>query len=419
MVLGYNNEYQKEDAIKGEFASSDELRKKLNEEDQKARDLFNKLDHDSTHKHIAELDQLLNDLHSGRTKKLESLVEEIETGKKYANSEDIDAVNILCAALGIGTKITPEQAQMYRDRWVNKRNDESSQEQIGAMEMNVPYSTVKPLYTRSKVGVPGRSPTIDTWEKEFDSDEADSVISSCSIYTEMGKKMVTSAPSAVSTSFRGVPDSIIHPSASASQIGAITPRNKYDVLLNNQNMQPQQTMDRSISIVTGYKPNKEDLYESINMSFDGEVNGLCTIFHDPRLNFLHHLHMSLYNVTNNYNTYPPIDILKSLSEFYTKHRESRKTGKLSAQHEMFMKVMVHTFSSRRMSVRDNPYKLPIIEPGMKFNDRIIFLCFKSLHDEYQTRWVNSFKDTTMPPFAIQSRMSMGIIPGRRRAKSDK
>lgn len=112
---------------------------------------------------------------------------------------------------------------------------------------------------------------------------------------------------------------------------------------------------------------------------------------DDRLNFLIRLHTAIFRVVPNDQDYPAPGISHTLKK--------AMEGKLPDDHPSFdllQIVVTDTFDWNHQIVKNNNFLLPIIERGMKFNERIIALCLGSLKDEYSTRWRSLVKDCILP-----------------------
>jgi len=112
---------------------------------------------------------------------------------------------------------------------------------------------------------------------------------------------------------------------------------------------------------------------------------------DDRLNFLIRLHTAVFRVVPNSDDYPTPGISSTL--------RSAMEGKLPDDHPSFdllQIVVTDTFDWNHQIVKNNNFLLPVLERGMKFNERIICLCLKALKDEYSTRWRSLVKDCILP-----------------------
>jgi hypothetical protein len=112
---------------------------------------------------------------------------------------------------------------------------------------------------------------------------------------------------------------------------------------------------------------------------------------DDRLNFLVRLHTAIFKIVPNTLDYPRpgiSDILRSAME-----------GKLQDDHPSFdllQIVVTDTFDWTHGIIKNNNFLLPILEPGMRFSERVIAMCLLSLKTEYMTRWGSLVKDCILP-----------------------
>jgi len=112
---------------------------------------------------------------------------------------------------------------------------------------------------------------------------------------------------------------------------------------------------------------------------------------DKRLNFLIRLHTALFNLLPMEN-YPGKDFMLILKRL--------RDGKYDGDHPSFdllTVVLEESIDWRRMMVRDNKFCLPVLEPGLKLNERVVVGCLRGLLFDYKSRWTNLFKDCIIPP----------------------
>jgi hypothetical protein len=112
---------------------------------------------------------------------------------------------------------------------------------------------------------------------------------------------------------------------------------------------------------------------------------------DNRLNFLIRVHTALFKMFVNDETYPPsglVDVFERLHQ-----------GTLRMDHPSFdllQIVMEDTIDWRHMIVKNNHFLLPLLEPGVQVNERIVALCLKSMKSDYEIRWHSLVKDCVLP-----------------------
>jgi hypothetical protein len=93
---------------------------------------------------------------------------------------------------------------------------------------------------------------------------------------------------------------------------------------------------------------------------------------DDRLNFLIRLHTAIFKVVDNTSDYPRPGIMADL--------KSVSDGALSDEHPSFdllQIVMTDTFDWSHFMVKNNNFLLPVLERGMRLNERIVATCLVS------------------------------------------
>jgi hypothetical protein len=112
---------------------------------------------------------------------------------------------------------------------------------------------------------------------------------------------------------------------------------------------------------------------------------------DDRLNFLIRLHTAMFKIVDNTPDYPKpgmIEILRATTE-----------GEMPDDHPSFdllQIVLADTFDWSHMMIKSNNFLLPVLEPGMRINERIVCSCLLGLKGEYFTRWTSVMKDCVLP-----------------------
>jgi len=74
-------------------------------------------------------------------------------------------------------------------------------------------------------------------------------------------------------------------------------------------------------------------------------------------------------------------------------------GKVRDDHPSFdllQIVVTDTFDWQHGIIKNNNFMLPVVERGMRFNERIIAICLLSLKQEYTIRWGSLVKDCVLP-----------------------
>jgi len=146
-------------------------------------------------------------------------------------------------------------------------------------------------------------------------------------------------------------------------------------------------------VIGGYGQTADDKIDELDaISKIQKITGLPQIFVNSRLNFLIHLHKPLQEIMSRGSVYPCDDSLWKLSEFMRKYKTSRRDPHKDLLHQ----VVSTTIKNDR--VRSNPFCLPLLEVGMYLNDKLIYISFSQLYQEYQIEWFKSMKDIEPPKF---------------------
>jgi len=112
---------------------------------------------------------------------------------------------------------------------------------------------------------------------------------------------------------------------------------------------------------------------------------------DNRLNFLIRLHTAIFKIVQNTTDYPKPGIYQVLKD--------ATEGRLSDDHPSFdllQIVVTDTFDWSHGIIKNNNFLLPVLEQGMRFNERIIAMCLLALKQEYSMRWGSIVKDCILP-----------------------
>jgi hypothetical protein len=192
----------------------------------------------------------------------------------------------------------------------------------------------------------------------------------------------------------------IAPSDSISQVN----RNRMPVLSEvRQNTELSQlTMIREDSssagvdstVIGGYNMTSSEKIREVDAHVNVKpVRGLPIMFTNPRLNFLTHIHSSLFNLLREVDTgkYPTLRSLEILMA-------SRRSWDKSPECQLLETVLDSTFDPVTFEVVSNPFKLPVLEPTMKMTPAIMVVCLDQLHNEFEQVWFESMKLVTMPIF---------------------
>jgi hypothetical protein len=182
-----------------------------------------------------------------------------------------------------------------------------------------------------------------------------------------------------------VVESTIYAHESVSQVG----NNR----LNSKGLTRTTSSRVDSTVIGGYRPTLSVLDEDDNVEI-APIHGLPKVFVNDRLNFLCHLHKPLYELLSDGQTYPATDIFPRLERFMKKHRGREREPEAN----LLYMVIKNTFSLSKMQVRENPFSMPLLEPGMFLDEEIIYMCIEQLHSEYSLQWFTSMKSVAVPAF---------------------
>jgi hypothetical protein len=160
------------------------------------------------------------------------------------------------------------------------------------------------------------------------------------------------------------------------------------------------------SVIGGYSNvfNALDELDDIDIT---PINGLPKVFVNDRLNFLCHLHKPLKLLLSDGEIYPTRDIIVKFDNFVKKHKGRER----EPENNLLYLVIRKTISMSRLQVRGNPFNLPLLEPGMYIDEKMIFMCIDQLYNEFCSQWFNTLKAVDIPDF--HSRYNMNFSPQRR------
>jgi len=146
-------------------------------------------------------------------------------------------------------------------------------------------------------------------------------------------------------------------------------------------------------VIGGYGQSADEKLDELDaISRIQKVTGLPQIFVNSRLNFLIHIHKPLEEIMSKGSEYPSEDSLWKLSEFIRKYKTSRR----DPHKDLLFQVITTTIKNDK--IRANPFCLPLLEVGMYLNDKLIYISFSQLYQEYQIEWFKSMKDIEPPRF---------------------
>jgi len=135
---------------------------------------------------------------------------------------------------------------------------------------------------------------------------------------------------------------------------------------------------------------------------------------DQRLNFLIRIHTALFKILPESN-YPGSSFMSVFQKLHN--------GRFEFDHpslDLLMVVMEDTINWRTRRVTENKFCLPVLEPGMRINERIIGNCLLNLLSDYRIRWMNIFKDCVIPlNIQVDKRWDDSSFSKKRENKSPK
>lgn len=192
----------------------------------------------------------------------------------------------------------------------------------------------------------------------------------------------------------------IHPSESASNVGK--------PLENIYGFEPLNIKRQNHSIMTPIVEDIDDIEETViggytmspyekMMEVDSyskvtPVQGLPVIFTNSRLNFLTHVHSPLFRLLrDSEGNYPARNCLEVLLD-------SRKDWGNEPAMVLLETVLDSTIDQKSGVVKANPFNIPIIEPTMLLDSRVMYMALDQLHREFEIEWFNTMKFVTLPIF---------------------
>lgn len=137
-----------------------------------------------------------------------------------------------------------------------------------------------------------------------------------------------------------------------------------------------------------------------------QASSICRIpstFRNVRLNFLFHLHMTLYDIhllrhrrTSSYPKPCIFDDLKYGREVCDFARDG--IGRIRNE-RLFLLFQKWTFSVRSERVRENSFFVPILRPRMDISPKLMFEAMRALHSEFELLYKSEVGIDSIPPFA--------------------
>lgn len=185
-------------------------------------------------------------------------------------------------------------------------------------------------------------------------------------------------------------DMSVHPDDSASQFNPLKLTKKVrqlEVVAEVNSEIP------TMSVIGGFKQDVEQKIRELEAYKNVEpIAGLPIIFTNPRLNFLTHIHSALFKIiSTDSGDYPAINCSELLLA-------DRKNWSRDPSTKLLETVLDATIDSRDGEVIANPFNIPILEPTMKLTQKLVYMAFDQLHNEFETEWFNTMKSVTTPRF---------------------
>jgi len=112
---------------------------------------------------------------------------------------------------------------------------------------------------------------------------------------------------------------------------------------------------------------------------------------DKRLNFLIRLHTAIFKIVPDTPDYPRPGIMDFLRSVVDGHAPDDHPS-----FDLLQIVLTDTLDFNHNVVKNNNFLLPVLESGMRFNERIVAMCLLSLKGEFFGRNGAVFKDCILP-----------------------
>jgi len=212
------------------------------------------------------------------------------------------------------------------------------------------------------------------------------------------------------TKFAKTVEQSLHPRESASNIGFESMRLTPKPLSRIHESKYEEGSELEQTVIGGYGLTpREKIVELDEISKIKPVKGLPIMFTNSRLNFLTHVHSSLFKtLTSSDGSYPTVDCLDILLE-------DRQTWRNDPSTDLLQTVVDSTIDMQTGIVKANPFRIPVIETTMKLTDKILYMALDQLHKEFEIEWFNTMKFVTTPRF--QSKYDEIRFKGDRRRRT--
>jgi len=262
-------------------------------------------------------------------------------------------------------------------------------------ESDLTYHTIKPLSPNQRV-VEAANRTENVVNAVFDYlDKEQSVVadSNFTVRPNDSASMITPNPSTVRLGDSKKSSDLL------SQISTQMARLTADVV----HMKEMKSSRVGDYLRYEYESDLQDAFASSGMvSKDGQLfirpfahTGACELVPkitvDDRLNFLIRLHTAIFKMIDNSPDYPKPGFMRTIKQ--------ASEGRLPDDHPSFdllQIVITDTIDWQHMMIKNNNFGLPVLEPGMRLNERILAVCLVSLKTEYFARWTSVTKDCILP-----------------------
>jgi len=191
-------------------------------------------------------------------------------------------------------------------------------------------------------------------------------------------------------------ESTLHPLDSSSTLERygkkyMSPGTVYRVTRGKTVLEPlaeNRALNVAPDVVNGFKMTESmSIVDREIRSSVYSINGLAAPFKKPRLNFLMHFHTALSTCGVNPQT-DPLEALEEIAEM----RPGNPTEELIKQ------CVNKTFDFETLSVKSNPFKLPMIEVSMLITHSMLMKCLDLLYNEYKMSWFEEMKCLVVPNF---------------------
>ena len=183
-----------------------------------------------------------------------------------------------------------------------------------------------------------------------------------------------------------------------------------------------QTSRSSIESVRLFRQFNDRIFESftpirfsrLELSDDPDINMRLVLlnaklpftFDNLRLNFLYHLHQTLYTLHlifhKKVHSYPKDDVLSIIESNLLAYGHYYRSASLCPSAPMTLFCLRETFSFSRRRMKGNPFNFPLIINKNSFNDTSFLRILQSVHMEFEHLYRATFSEMVPVPFANSS-----------------